>query len=49
VRETFFGLLKPFLSKIEDFIDKSIPVKDATFDKYFKVIDYLEHFECYGK
>jgi predicted metal-binding protein len=42
-------MLKPFLSRIEDFIDKSIAVKDATFDKYFKLMDYLDHFECYGK
>ncbi len=26
VRETFFTLLKPYLSKIEDFIDKSIGI-----------------------
>ena len=31
VKETFFGLLKPFLCKVEDFIDQTIDTQTAFF------------------
>lgn len=40
-REAFFNFLKPFLSRVEDFIDKSIDAKTAFFDKYFKADLYF--------
>lgn len=42
-------MLKPYLSKIEDYIDKTINPAEAVFDKYFKKQEYLEFFENYGK
>ncbi|CDW84178.1 UNKNOWN [Stylonychia lemnae] len=49
VRETFFKMLKPYLSRIEECIDKSVDPNGAYFQKYFKQEKFLENFECYGQ
>ena len=48
VRETFFGLLKPYLQKVEEFINQTIDPKDAYFQKYFNIKDYLSYYEDRG-
>jgi hypothetical protein len=45
VRETFFTILKPFLIKVEDFMDKKIKSQDARFDIYFDHSEYVGYFE----
>lgn len=42
-------MLKPFLSKVEEYIDQTVDPVGAYFQKYFKQAEYLSHFENYGK
>lgn len=44
VREAFFAMLRPFLYKIENYINKRIQSNDAYFDIYFLKNEYLSHF-----
>jgi hypothetical protein len=48
IRESFFTILKPFLSKVEDYIDTTVDPLTANFARYFKEQEYLENFENYG-
>ena len=45
IRETFFTLLRPFFSKIEEYIDKKVKSNGAFFENYFLTNDYLAFFE----
>ncbi len=45
VKETFFTLLKPFINKIDDFIDNKQKSNTAIFGSYFMTDAYLSHFE----
>lgn len=38
-------MLKPFLIKVEDFMEKKIKSQDARFDIYFRQTDYVGYFE----
>lgn len=44
MRETFFTLLKPYFSKIDDFINKRVQSNEAIFDSYFLKKEFLEYF-----
>jgi hypothetical protein len=41
VRETFFSLLRPYFTRIDDFINKRVASNGAFFDKYFLISEYL--------
>lgn len=49
IRETFFGLLKPFLSRVEKYIDASVEPSQAYFHRYFDQVKYLEDYRDYGE
>lgn len=46
MRETFFTLLRPYFSRLDDFINKRVASNGAFFDKYFLTSEYLEQFEA---
>ena len=45
VKETFFSLLRPYFSKIDDFINRKVSSNGAYFESYFFKNDYLSQFE----
>jgi hypothetical protein len=44
VKETFFSLLRPYLNRIEEYINKKVNSNGAYFESYFQKTAYLSQF-----